>query len=107
MGGHKFDFLRNLIVEPTVLIKTDQSWIWQADLGAKFYYHDDYWLGLSGRTDGTLITILGFRNDGLFMGYAFDLSFSEIQRFNYGTHEITISYKFGDNARRYRWLRRY
>ena len=68
---------------------------------------DDYWAGLAFRTDGSLITLLGIRKSALFVGYAFDYSFSNVQRFNFGTHELSMSYKFGDDARRYRWLRRY
>jgi hypothetical protein len=59
------------------------------------------------RTDGSLISLVGMRIDGLFIGYAFDYTFSSIQRFNLGTHELSISYKFGNDARRYRWRRRY
>ena len=107
MGGYRFDVTRSLSIEPNALIKTTESLLPQADLGVKFYYQEDYWTGIFARTDGTLIALLGYRNDGLFLGYAFDFTLSEIQRFNYGTHEISISYKFGNNARRYRWLRRY
>ena len=54
-----------------------------------------------------MILLLGVRIDGLFFGYSFDWAFSEIGHFNYGSHEITLAYKMGDNARRYKWLNRY
>jgi hypothetical protein len=41
------------------------------------------------------------------MGYSLDFTFGEIQRITYGTHELNIAWKFGDSARRYRWLDRY
>jgi len=107
MGGYKINTLSDFSFEPTVLVKTTEKWIPQADIGAKVYYVDDYWAGLAYRTDGSLLVQMGMRTSGLFIGYAFDYSFSSIQRFSYGSHEISISYKFGDNARRYRWLRRY
>jgi len=107
MGGYRFELTRYVALEPNVLLKTTEKWIPQGDIGAKLYYKEDYWAGLAFRTDGSLITQLGMKADGLFIGYAFDYSFSSIQRFSYGSHEISISYKFGDNARRYRWLRRY
>jgi hypothetical protein len=43
----------------------------------------------------------------MFFGYAYDYTLQEIQSITYGTHEITIALKFGDNSRRYRWLDRY
>lgn len=107
MGAYKFHPGKDFDIEPNVLLKTTEQWIPQGDFGVKFYYMQDYWVGLSFRTDGSLITLMGMRASGLFIGYAFDFSFNSIQRFNYGTHELSISYKFGDDARRYRWLRRY
>jgi len=106
-GGYRFETSPKFAVEPSVLVKTTEAWVPQADIGAKVYYLDDYWAGLAFRTDGTIISLLGMRYQGFFIGYSFDYSLSSIQRFNLGTHEVTLSYKFGDNARRYRWLRRY
>ena len=107
MGGYKFSIGENFAMEPNILLKTTEQWIPQGDLGVKLYFAEDLWAGLGFRTDGSMISLLGMRNKGLFIGYAFDLAFTSIQRFNYGTHELSISYKFGDDARRYRWLRRY
>lgn len=107
MGAYRFQPRYNLEIEPNILLKTTEQFVPQADLGVKFYYKEDYWAGMAFRTDGSLIALVGLRTKGLFVGYAFDLSLSSIQRFNYGSHEISISYKLGDNARRYRWLRRY
>ena len=41
------------------------------------------------------------------IAYAFDFTLQEIQRVTYGTHELTIAIRFGDSARKYRWLDRY
>jgi hypothetical protein len=43
----------------------------------------------------------------MYIGYAFDFTLQEIQRVTYGTHELTFAIKFGDSARKYRWLDRY
>ncbi len=107
VGGYTFKPSRVLEIEPNVLLKTTEQFIPQADLGVKFYYHEDYWAGIAFRTDGSIVSMLGMRANGLFIGYAFDYSLSSMQRFNFGTHEISISYKMGNSARRYRWLRRY
>jgi len=37
----------------------------------------------------------------------FDYSLNDIQRISYGSHEIMVGLKFGDNQRRYRWLNRF
>jgi type IX secretion system PorP/SprF family membrane protein len=107
MGGYRFQITQDFDIEPSVLLKTTEKWIPQGDIGAKAYFMEDYWAGLSLRTDGSLITLFGLRKSSLFVGYSFDYAFASIQRFNFGTHELSVSYKFGDDARRYRWLRRY
>jgi type IX secretion system PorP/SprF family membrane protein len=107
MGGYKFFALNDFSYEPNILLKTTEQWLPQADIGVKMYYINEYWTGLAYRTDKSLLVQFGMRSNALFIGYAFDYSFSSIQRFSYGSHEVSISYKFGDNARRYRWLRRY
>jgi hypothetical protein len=43
----------------------------------------------------------------MYIGYAFDFTLQEIQRVTYGTHELTVAIRFGDRARKYRWLDRY
>ena len=70
-------------------------------------YNGDYWAGLVYRTNGTLIALVGVRVSQLYIGYAFDYMLSSIQKHTYGSHEIVIALKLGDNARRYRWLNRY
>lgn len=107
MGGYKFRINTVLELEPHMLFKTTEQLLPQFDLGVKAYFNEDYWGGFTYRTDGSLIFLFGVRMDGLFLGYSMDYSLSPIQRFSYGSHELSLSYKFGDNARRYRWLRRY
>ena len=68
---------------------------------------ENYWAGLSIRTNGSLVTLLGLSVDKYYFGYAFGIDFSSIMKRTFGSHEFAISIKFGDSARRYRWLDRY
>jgi type IX secretion system PorP/SprF family membrane protein len=107
MGGYRFYFSRDHELETSTLIKMTERFTIQADLGAKYYYRQDYWAGLYFRTDKTLITLVGIRYNQLYIGYAFDYSFSSIRRYTWGSHELVLALKLGDSARRYRWLNRY
>lgn len=107
MGGYRFALTQDLGLEPSVLLKTTENWNPQSDLSLKLYFSDLYWGGVSYRTNNSIIALLGVRVDGIYFGYSFDLSLSELVRFNYGTHEISLSVKLGSSARRYRWLNRY
>jgi len=100
--------LTNIIdLEPSVLIKMSGQLKPQADIGLTYIYNNGFWAGLAYRTSGAVIANLGVKYQNIFIGYAFDFTLQEIQRITYGTHEITLAIKFGDSARRYRWLDRY
>lgn len=107
MGGYRFELQNNYTIEPSVLLKGTEKKAFQLDIGSKFMYKNDYWIGLVYRTGGTLIMHAGIRVKQLYFGYAFDYMLSSIQKHTYGSHEIVIALKLGDNARRYRWLDRY
>ena len=107
MGGYEFQVSREVEIEPSVLLKTTENWNPQGDVSVRVYYDDLFWGGVSYRTNQSLILLLGVRFESIYFGYAFDWALSEIGHFNYGSHEITLSVKLGDNARRYRWLNRY
>lgn len=107
LAGNRFIMTRELDLEPNILLKTTEKWIPQADIGVKLYYLQNYWAGLAFRTDGSIVSIVGIKRKSMVVGYAFDYSLGSVQRFNFGTHELSLSFKFGDDARRYRWLKRY
>lgn len=107
IGGYRFYFSRDHELETSALIKMTERLAIQADIGAKYYYKQDYWAGLYYRTTNTLITVIGVRYNQLHIGYAFDYNFSQIRAYSWGSHELVIALKLGDSARRYRWLNRY
>jgi len=107
LGAYKFELNDEFGLEPGLLLKTTENWNPQGDLTLKLYYQDLFWGGVSYRTNNSIIALLGVRIESLYFGYSFDWALSEIGHFNYGSHEITLSVKLGDNARRYKWVNRY
>jgi type IX secretion system PorP/SprF family membrane protein len=106
-GSYFFELNTQMELEPSVLLKMSEQLRPQADIGVTYIYKKSFWAGLAYRTSGALIANLGVKYENMFIGYAFDFTLQEIQRVTYGTHEITMALKFGDSARRYRWLDRY
>ena len=94
-------------IEPSFLVMMSEQLKPQADIGVTYIYNQDFWAGLAYRTSGALIANVGVKYNNLFIGYSFDFTLQEIQRITYGSHEITFALKFGDSARKYRWLDRY
>ncbi|MCG8412519.1 MAG: type IX secretion system membrane protein PorP/SprF [Bacteroidales bacterium] len=106
-AGYVYDMGNDFELEPSLLLKTTEVFNLQADITVKGYYKKDYWLGFSYRTGNAFITMVGVKVERMYFGYAFDYSLNDIQRISYGSHEIMIGVKFGDNKRRYRWLNRF
>jgi type IX secretion system PorP/SprF family membrane protein len=94
-------------IEPSTIINFNERIQFQADLTLKAFYNRKYSFGVSARTTSDLVLLLGLRYKNYYFGYSFDYGFKGISRYSYGSHEISIAAKFGDTARRYRWLDRY
>lgn len=121
MAGYRIDVMDFLFMEPSFLLKISENAVAQMDINLKFYFKEDYWAGVSYRTGSysqistesiqgrgsSLIIMAGARVDKYYLGYAFDYSFSSISARTIGSHELMFAIKFGDSARRYRWLNRY
>jgi type IX secretion system PorP/SprF family membrane protein len=106
-GSYNFELNSLINLEPSFLFVMSEQLKPQADIGLTYIYSNAFWAGLAYRTSGALIANVGVNYQNIFLGYAFDFTLQEIQRLTYGTHEITLALKFGDSARRYRWLDRY
>jgi len=121
MAGYRFDLVDYVFIEPSFLFKFSENVVIQNDLACRLFYKDEYWGGIAYRTGSgsrvssesvsgrgsSLIFMLGAKVQKFNIGYSFDYTFSSISKNTYGSHEIILAVKFGDNARRYRWLNRY
>jgi type IX secretion system PorP/SprF family membrane protein len=109
-GGYKY-FIpgSEWMIEPSIMLKSSDMFFksMQMDLTTRVYYNQDYWIGVSWRTNDAIIILTGFKVDRFYMGYAFDFTLSDIRSHTYGTHELTLQARFGDSPRRYRWINKY
>ena len=108
-GGVKFPLSSDWIFEPSAFIKASDMFFksFQVDLTTRMYYKDDYWAGLSWRTNDAIIVMMGLKYDRFYIAYAFDFTLTDIRKQSFGTHEVTLAVKFGESARRYRWINAY
>jgi type IX secretion system PorP/SprF family membrane protein len=105
-GGMKFPLNGDFVLEPSAFIKSSDMLFKsvQMDLTARVFYKDDYWAGISYRTNDAIIMLLGLKYDRFYFAYAFDFTLTDIRSQSMGTHELTLAVKFGESARRYRWI---
>ena len=81
-------------IEPSFLIKTIGPAPTEIDLNARFFYHDNVWLGFSYRNSGANVLMVGLERDRFFIDYAHDFTSSNINRFSVGTNELYLQYSF-------------
>lgn len=111
-GGFRYSPRRDYLIEPIALVTWTKQSI-QLDIGARVFYQQNYWGGITyragdNRTWGDIILQGGIKVNNFLFGYAFDYTiYSAIRQYTLGSHEIMLAIKIGDNARRYRWLNRY
>ncbi|MGQ9621429.1 MAG: PorP/SprF family type IX secretion system membrane protein, partial [Bacteroidales bacterium] len=107
-GGAKIQFSgnRDWELQPSVLLKSSDLFFKsiQMDLTTRVFYKNDYWAGLSYRTGDAIIFLLGIKYDRFYFAYAFDFALTEVRKHTLGSHELTLAVKFGESARRYRWI---
>ena len=107
-GIYKFKLRnRQWDFEPSALIRGNEKLRFSADITGRLIYKREYWAGLSFRTTGDFVLLLGMKLNRFYIGYSIDYGFNELSKASYGSHEVVLAIKLGDSIRRYRWLERY
>jgi type IX secretion system PorP/SprF family membrane protein len=98
----------NFRLLPSVVIKATENLEKQIDLNTKLLMGKSWWLALSYRhafdnipgAPVSIIPMVGLNKGNFSFAYAVDITPGSIQKFNYGTHELMISYHIcGDTYR--------
>ncbi|MEP6803242.1 MAG: type IX secretion system membrane protein PorP/SprF [Flavobacterium sp.] len=95
MGGYVFDLNPNLKFKPAFLVKAVSGAPLTADISANFMIAEKFVIGGSYRTDDSVSVLAGFQiSRSFYIGYAFDYTVSDLNKYNDGTHEIILRYQF-------------
>jgi type IX secretion system PorP/SprF family membrane protein len=106
-GGYRFGINNRIEVEPAFLLKIPETYGAQFDLSTRIIIDKRYWTGLNFKTGSALAIFGGLNYDKYYFGYAFEYYNNSFAQNTLGSHEITIIARFGDAARRYKWLNTY
>ena len=94
IAGYVFNLSEYLQFKPTFLTKAAIGQSVQFDFTANFLLGEKVWLGAMYRTGDAFGLIAQWIFDKkLRIGYSFDFTTSELQKFNNGTHEVMVSYE--------------
>lgn len=94
--GHQFDVSDlNFTLEPSVMARKVKDAPSQVDINLKAGFLDEQLItGVSYRTLGALGVLLGAKLSNFNVFYSYDVSFQRFQKFNTGSHEITVMLTF-------------
>ncbi|QEC52898.1 type IX secretion system PorP/SprF family membrane protein [Anseongella ginsenosidimutans] len=116
-AGALFPFSDKFALRPSFLLKDDRGGPTSLDLNLFALLNERIWVGASYRTGVVLYdksyleydpkktnAVVGlaefFISDQIRVGYAYDYSLNALKNYNYGTHELSVSY-YIDNQRSY------
>lgn len=91
MAGYNYELTDVWEIIPSIFYKTDAV-ISQIDINTNIRYNKKIWGGVSYRVDDAMVALIGVLfNNGIQIGYAYDISTSKIAK---GSHEFLLAYRF-------------
>lgn len=101
IGGYVFDLSSNLKFKPAFLTKVVEGAPLQLDLSGNFLINEKFVLGAAWRWSAAVSAMAGFQvNDGLYIGYGYDLETTKLRNYNSGSHEIFLRFELFKKAER-------
>lgn len=98
MGGYVHPLNESVKIKPTFMVKAVSGSPIIADVGLNFLFSEVLWVGGAYRTSDSWAALISFQiNSQLRMGYSYDYTITDLQKYNSGTHEITLGYDFSFN----------
>jgi type IX secretion system PorP/SprF family membrane protein len=95
-AGYKYDVTDEIMLEPSLLIKTVVPTPTRFDMTLRGHYQEKFWLGASYRLDDAMVAMMGYTwEDRILFGYSYDLTLSDLQGYSGGSHELMLGLKLG------------
>jgi len=94
-GGYHLQLKKlPIVLIPSIFIKSNMS-SYQIDWNINGILKDKYWGGLTYRLQDAIVLLGGVElNNGLRIGYSYDISISKLDGTKGGSHEIMLGYRF-------------
>ncbi|MDP4264542.1 MAG: type IX secretion system membrane protein PorP/SprF [Bacteroidota bacterium] len=110
-AGYRFLINDDLNALPSVMVKYISGAFknsYQGELNLKLQYRDLFWIGGSYRQFDGYAAMLGFNVGNTFnVGYAYDVTTTDLRTYSRGTHELMIGFlignRYGDTCPRNVW----
>lgn len=94
IGGTTRKLSQHLKISPSTLIRIQENAPLSVDVNCMFIIHDAVSLGSSWRLGDSFIGLFELKiNDNFHVGYAYDITTSELNQYSNGSHELMINYR--------------
>lgn len=94
MGGMTRKLSEVIKFFPSTLIRIQQNAPLSFDVNASFIFYDVVSLGASYRNGDAVVGLFELQiNDNFHVGYAYDITTSDIRLYSNGTHEVMVNYR--------------
>lgn len=99
IAGYVYDINEDLKFKPAALLKAVSGAPLSLDVSANLLFNEKFRIGLGWRWNDSLSALLGFQiSEKLLIGYSYDLTTSNYNVTNSGTHEIMLQYELLKNT---------
>jgi len=95
-AGYKFKIGFDWELEPSILYKTTEKGNSRLDINARVIWDQNYWLGVSYRTQKAVIAMLGLKFENLIIAYCYEQELSDIRSYNFNSHQIMAGIRIGE-----------
>ena len=93
IAGYVFDLTKNIKFKPAILSKIVSGAPLSLDVSANFLFNEKFSFGVAYRWDDAISAIVGFQiSETLTLGYAYDLTTSNFNNYNSGSHEVMLTF---------------
>ncbi|RMA58851.1 PorP/SprF family type IX secretion system membrane protein [Ulvibacter antarcticus] len=101
IAGYVFEINPELRFKPTLLAKYLHGFPLVVDFSANFLIMDKFTIGASYRYDDSVSGLAGLSfMKGVFVGYSYDYTLTDLKNYNSGTHELILRYTLPQRNRR-------
>ncbi len=94
-GGYEFHLKNEMVLKPSTLLKFRINNRPQFDINAQLQLNSMFEVGLSYRTEEAIIGLFEAKiTDQFHVMYSFGMPVSELAKYTFGSHELSIKYNF-------------
>ena len=98
-AGYVFDFSDNLKFKPAILARGVNGAPISVDASANFLIAEKFTLGAGYRWDDSVSALAGFQiSRDLFIGYSYDYTTTDLNKYNDGSHEIVLRFQLNKKS---------